>query len=133
MPEIQRPTSAKVKKIVADGIRSFSRQYPGVVITGRAKFLLLAHAAKHEEAMLLSLKSHKQTPRKFVNGLQEILAYAASREQHKLKADYYHALLRAAPGEKDELRSLASHTHIVIKDVDLKVAMKRKCKTFPWC
>jgi hypothetical protein len=132
MAETRRPSSIVVKNMVTRGIRRFEREHPDVVIDQDAKAALFAQAAEHSKAVLIRFESRKQTQRDFVNGLEQILVYAAQSARPVTKV-YYRTYRVGRADEGPRSATLAHQKRAVITGQNLRLAMKKKCKTFPWC
>ncbi len=146
MPSARQPISIPVRRMVQEGIRDFQRRHPHVVVERRAKAILLARAAKHEERILGSFKSGKKTPKEFVKGLQQMLTYAVHAARSvRIRENFTHGSMRRRQAHYvDSIRGEATwqayqslarsrFEEVVISPEDVAVAMKKKCKTFPWC
>jgi hypothetical protein len=132
----------KVDSIVAKAIQEFSGEHPNAAVGKAAKALLINHAHKHQAVVASELREHTKTQRDYVNSLKEVLGYAADLSQGVARVAYKRDSLRVAPrtarvlvSDKEGGRQwlASSGAPVQIQVTNLRIAMKKKCKTFPWC
>jgi hypothetical protein len=126
-----------VVRIVRDGIKAFERRGPGYLLSTAAKAAVERHAAKHEKEILAAFRARTLTKSKFLEGLTDILEAAVSNKaktsklwvRKVYKGDYdTDAQGPYAATVERVRRPLQSITASAVQ-----LAMKNKCKTFPWC
>jgi hypothetical protein len=120
--------------MVAKRIRSFERGHPDIVIQDSAKTLLLKHAKAHEKSIKVGFKERTQTQTSFLKGLDQILSTAASSKQPATaQFRVYKMSARTVAEKRGDLPPPPVRSTLVISSAGLRSAMKKKCKTFPWC
>lgn len=121
--------STTVEKLVEKAIQNYERFPRTVPLTKPAKTMLASHANKHKRKMLLQLRTRKVTQRKLVKGLEDVLSYAAGQKVASKKLRK--TARRARLGKPLTVGSARRGKMLSAQDV--RTAMTRKCKTYPWC
>lgn len=121
----ERPKRNTLARIVQVGITNFERSHPGYVLSKAAKSLVVKHALRHEDQVLRAFRSRTLTQDQFLNGLTQTLEAAqGARIYYKRKTLGKHILTY------ETVERLHSNE---ISASAVQKAMKKKCKTFPWC
>lgn len=120
-------------KIVDRAIKGFEAKHENSEVSASARALLADHARRNKKRIVADLKQRKITQKALSEGLEEVLGYAA-RLQPARGATYAVAKKSGYGGAVREIstgRFLSTKSEISSRAV--RAAMKKKCKTFPWC
>jgi len=117
-------------KIVDRAVASFEKNHPKFELTDSARSMLAAHADRKRETVLFELKAGKTSPDDLAKGLEQMLTYAASLRKRPLVVKIGK---KSSLGGTFSVGGAGPSGAMQLTVPVLRTAMKKKCKTFPWC
>jgi hypothetical protein len=122
-----------VRDLVRQGIRKFERHNPGWKVSKQVVGMLEAHGAKHQRHIMEELRSENTTKAALAEGLRYVLEQSILERTVKVRrSDWVNAYwtYQDAP---ERHRSAGGTPQRRMSVSAVRLAMKSKCKTYPWC
>ena len=123
--------SKLVRDVVHRGIREFERDNPGWKLNKQAVRMLQARGAKHQLHIAEEVKSKRTSKAALVEGLRFLLEQSISIPKSKARRGYWVGNAGENIAHRRNLTDRSIQRQISVSA--LRMVMKKKCKTFPWC
>lgn len=125
-----------VAGIVQQGIRAFERGHPGWTVSGPARKVVRDHAAQNERHILDELAKENVRKTDMVHGLRDVLEQSLLEQARKREgrgAVWIGDVQASWRWERPRFKATIERIDRKVAAQSVRVALKKKCKTFPWC